>query len=340
MNFGEIRTTVFATLPKEWQEKISVFEFGEAIDDAQRLFATILPASVIPELVREMFIDRRETEGATDIIPLPEDYLKVESVKFAQVRDDNSIPVRRHARIVEPSEFERLSASDSPEFLASVFNNLLHLTPDPAAASLNKPAAIRMLYRKRPRPYTTTAGVLQQAARVDLQQDIDSRHTFLAFDYGAGPAKREWSYWEIDVNELPGGFVYMGGSVMTWDKKAPLYIMRIVHAWDEDGGGYLRVSGDDAIPTADDPLFPGIWGFTYPYCYIAQRPVFGYSGSAVEAEDHEFPDIGANWHHLVCSYAIAKLEERFSPDSAKARMTRVFQTLSAAGAKLDYTKGS
>lgn len=338
MNFGEMRTTVFSYLPDEWQEKISVFEFGEAIDDAQRLFTIVLPASVIPELVREMFIDRRDDEGATDILPLPEDYLKVENVKFAQIRDDDDEPIRRQARIVEPSEYERLKAAGSPEFIASVFNNLLHVSPDPAPAVTARPSAVRMLYRKRPRPYTTTAGVLQQAARVDLQQDIDSRHTFKAFDYSPAPEKREWGYWELDVNELPGGFVYMGGDIMTADKKAPLYIMRIVHAWDEDGGGFIRVSGDDEVPIADDPAFPGVLGYTYPYSYIAQRPIFGYSGASVEAEDHEFPDIGANWHHLICSYAIAKLEERFNVEASKARMARVFQTLTGSGAKLDYTK--
>lgn len=338
MNFGEIKTTVFAAIPLEKREKVSVFEFGEAIDDAQVLFATVLPEVVIPELVIEQFINPGDAIGSSDLFPLPEDYLKAEKIQFAQVRDDSDQPLRRDARLVPPADFDELKSAGSKEFIASVFNNLIYVNPEPAAAVDGEPSTLKIIYRKRPRPYTTTAGVLQQAARVTLQQNIDARHTFLAYDYGGVPSARKWDYWGLDVEELPGGYVYMGGSDMTDDTKNPLYIMHIVQAWDSVlNVAHLRVSSDDSVPVDDDPLDPGGTGFSFPYCYVAQRPVFGYSGSMVEAGDHEFPDIGANWHHLVCSYAIARLEEGYDKDAAKLRMGRVFQTLAAAGAKLDYS---
>ena len=95
------------------------------------------------------------------------------------------------------------------------------------------------------------------------------------------------------------------------------------------------VDDDDAIPFVDES--PGV-GFLFPYCYITERQVFGYSGNAVEAEDWELPEMNKVWHHLVCDYAISRIEIRWNPQGAGAREDRVLRALSAAGANLKYAQ--
>lgn len=339
MNFGEMKTTVFARIPKEKRELVSIFEFGEAIDAAQRLFAAVLPGGSIPDVLIENFIDRRLDLGATKVLPLPEDYLRVESVHFAQAREDETdLPLRKPARIVGAATFEELVHSGTTEQLASVYNNLLHLHPEPAAAVEGAPAAIKMVYRKIPRPYVTTAGIIQAGARMHLRQDPDSRRTFKCIEHGGNTAK-PFSHWGLGMELVPGGYAYIGAPYMTADQKGPLYVCRIVMAWEVDNLGdleaHIRVSSDDSIPFEDES--PGV-GFLFPYCYVTHRPVFGYSGNAVEAEDWEFPEIGSAWHNMVCDYAIARLETSWNPQGAIARENRVLAALSAAGAKLEYAK--
>lgn len=338
MNYGEMKTTFFAKLPEQKREMVSVFEFGEAIDAAQRLFAIVLPKEVIPELLIEKFIDRGTDEGATNLFPLPEDYLRLEKVQFAQARDANDIPIREDARIVDPEEYEELVQSGSLEQIATVFNNLLHVSPTPAAPVTDKPAALKMIYRKLPRPYTTTAGVLQHAARMHLRQDVENRHMFRLYEH-SGTTRKPFSYWDLDANELPGGYAYIGAPWMTADTKGPLYVCRIVMAYEEfvdpDYFGVIRVSSDDSIPYEDES--PGV-GYLFPYCYIAQRQAFGDSTSAVEAEDWDFPDMRASWHHMIIDYAVARVEVQWDPKASVAREGKVLQALAAAGAKLDYRK--
>lgn len=345
MNFGEMKTTVFARIPKEKRESVSVFEFGEAIDAAQRLFAAVLPPLVIPEIIMESFIDRSSEIGAEGFIPLPEDYLRAEAVHFAQARAEDGTPIRRPARFVPPLEFENLRHSGTEEQLYSVFNRLLHLHPDPVSAMEDQPAAIKLVYRKMPRPYMTTAGILQTGARLNLRQNFDSRHIFACHDYTDWQA-RPFSFFELDVNEVAGGYAFIGESHMAVNKKGPIYVCRIVMAWDENIGteespvmcGQIRISGDDAIPYADEDPEEGI-GFLFPWCYISQRQVFGESGNAIEAEDWEFPELGAAWHNMVCDYALARLEVNWNPQGAMARENRVLSMLAAVGAKLEDVGG-
>ena len=342
MNFGEMKTTVYARIPKERREEVSVFEFGEAIDAAQRLLAAVLPARSIPDLIVTSFIDRRNDIGAEGIIPLPEDYLRIESVQFAQARDDDDLPLREPARIVTPGEFEELIALGTEEQIASVFDGTLHLHPNPTGAVTDMPAAIKFMYRKVPRPYMTTAGIIQAGARMHLHQDYDSRHTFWLKDYG-GSANQQFSYWNLTRENVPGGYAFIGAPYMTAMMKGPLYVCRIVMAFEENFGTELspdmraaiRVSSDDAIPFEDES--PGV-GFLFPYCYVTERQVFGYSGNAVEAEDWEFPEMNKAWHHLVCDYAVSRIEIRWNPQGAGAREDRVLRALSAAGANLKYAQ--
>lgn len=339
MNFGELKTTVFARLPKKMVEQVSVFEFGEAIDAAQRLFAAVLPSEVVPEILIESFIDRSDEIGAEDFIPLPDNYLRVETVHFAQARAEDFTPIRRPARIVQPLEFEALKHSGTEEQLVSVFNNLLHFHPAPCAGLADNPAAIKLVYRKIPRPYMTTAGILQKGARLNLRQDIESRHTFVLSDYTDGDPK-PFSFFELDANEVPGGYAFIGSPALAVDKCGPIYVCRIVMAWDHNIGteeapvmaGHIRISSDDAIPFAneDDET-----GFMFPWCYISHRQIFGASGNAIEAEDWEFPDLGPEWHNMICDYALARIEVGWNPNGAMARENRVLGALAAVGAKLE-----
>lgn len=334
-NFGELKTAVFSQIPAEHRGKISTFEFGEALDAAQRLFAIVLPAEAIPEIVIDKFIDRSSDIGATRILPLPEDFLRLEDIQFATTRDSGDIPLRKTARIVSPEEFMELE-NNTTEKIASVYNNLIHLWPEPCAAVADKPAAVKAIYRKRPKPYLSTSGVIQNAARLHLQQDSESRRTFYCRSY-VDMAQKPFDYWGLDTNELVGGYAYIGAEYVLAYNIGPLYVTRIVMAWetDVDNFGMIRVSSDDAIPYSD--ASPGV-GFTFLYCYLAQRQSFGRGDMAIEAEDFDFPDMSANWHSLMVDYALARLEVRWNPQSSQARMQRVFQTLAAAGAKLDYTK--
>lgn len=333
MNFGEIKTAVFASIPAEHRESISTFEFGEAIDAAQRLFAIVLSAEAIPEIVIDKFIDRANDVGATRILPLPEDFLRAEDVAFATERDDDGNPLRHPARLVSPEEFIELE-NNTAEYIASVYNNLLHVWPEPVEAQENEFAAVRMTYRRRPRPYMSTAGVIQHAGRMHLRQQADSKRTFECVSYATG--SEPFSYWGLDLNELVGGYAYIGAPHMLADKIGELYVARIVMAWETaTPAAMIRVSSDDEIPFEDEA--PGV-GFLFPYCYVAQRQAWGHGVAATEAEDFEFPDLGPNWHSLIVDYALARLEVRWNPQGAQLRQQRVEGALVAAGARLDYTK--
>jgi hypothetical protein len=247
---------------------------------------------------------------------------------------------------LSPSEFEELSGSGTTDYIASVYNNLLHLHPQPVSALDGSPTAIKMVYRKVPRPYTTTAGVIQVGARINLQQAFDSRHTFLCYDYDTG-LEAGFGNWGLNVDMIPGGYAYIGAPWMTSDAIGPLYICRIVMAWEANIGtegapeyvGMIRVSSDDSIPIHDEDSVNGI-GYTFPYCYVTERQVFGNSVNAVEAEDWEFPEIGVAWHNMICEYAVSRIESAWNPQGAKYREDRIFQALSAAGASLDAYKGT
>ena len=334
MNFGEIKTAVFAQIPQNIREQVSTFEFGEAIDSAQRLFATVLPAEIIPNLVIEKFIDRAVDTNATRILPLPEDFLRLEDLAFATERDDSDEPIRHTARLVSPEEFNELE-ENTEEFIATTYINLIHVWPEPCEAEEDRSAAVKAIYRKRPRPYMTTAGVVQNAARMHLRQRSDSKRIFHCVTYAPANTEQPFSYWGLDANELIGGYAYIGAPYILHDQIGPMYVARIAMAWEETGVGRIRISSDDEIPFHDES--PGI-GWLFPYCLVAERQSFGYGYNAHEAEDFEFPDIDPNWHNLVVDYALARLEIRWNPDSSKIRTQRVMQALQAAGAKLDYTK--
>lgn len=345
MNFGEMKTTVFSKIPPEKREAVSVFEFGEAIDAAQKLFAAILPVNVIPEIIMESFIDRSNEIGAEGFIPLPEDYLRAEAVHFAQARAQDGTPLRLPARFVTPLEFENLRHSGTEEQIYTTFNNLLHLHPDPVAAAQDKPGAIKLVYRKVPRPYMTTAGILQTGSRLNLRQLYDSRHTFQTHDYTDSDPK-PFSFFQLDVNQMASGYAFIGASTIAANRKGPLYVCRIVLAWDENIGteqdpvmcGHIRISGDDAIPYADeDPQNQK--GFLFPWCYVTQRQVFGESNNAIQAEDWEFPELGKEWHAMICDYALSRIEALYAPQVSAARENRVFAVLSAVGARLEDVGG-
>ena len=333
MNFGEMKTAVFAQIPVELRESISTFEFGEAIDAAQRLFATVLPAETIPDLVIEKFIDRGTDTNATRILPLPEDFLRLEDFAFATERDDDDDPLRHTARLVSPEEFNELE-NNTTEFIASTYNNLIHVWPEPCEGVESESAACKAIYRKRPRPYMTTAGVVQNAARMHLRQRSESKRIFHCVSYD-DTTEYPFSHWGLDISELIGGYAYIGAPYILADQIGPMYVARIVMAWEEDGDARIRISSDDEIPFHDES--PDV-GWLFPYCMVAERQSFGYGYHMQEAEDWEFPDIGPNWHNLVVDYALARLEVRWNPQSSEARQKRVLQALSAAGAKLDYTK--
>ena len=103
---------------------------------------------------------------------------------------------------------------------------------------------------------------------------------------------------------------------------------------DESDYAFIRTSSDDAVPYDDGTLATPR---TFTYCYITHRPVYEAGGSLVEAGDHEYPELGEAWHHLMVDYAKARLMERWDTEGAQRLKEEVYKVLSASGAKLDYT---
>lgn len=337
MNYGELKTAVFSRLPQQALDELSPFEFGQAIDEAQQLMATILPAEAVFDLVVESYADVSAVYEDGTVIPLPGDYLKAESVSFATTRASDGTVVRHNARMVSPEEFDRLKETEPGERIASIFNHSLNLYPSPAPYSIDGPPAVKLVYRRRPRPYMVQSTTLQKAVKVHLRQDYESRHTFFASSI-VDAQNHEWSHWGIqDEKDLIGGTAYIGGSLLDADRLGKMYVCRIVAAWNENGIGKIRLAGDSEIPHDDDQSGQGI-GYIYPYCLVATKQVYGQGSAGLMAQDWESPDMSKALHHLIAEYAVGSLILKYDKQKSQQIMQSVFASLQAMGANLDYLR--
>lgn len=317
MNFGEMKTT-FKSVMDSLQIESSVFDFAEAIDDGLYFLVSTLPPDSLAGHIQVYFTDTNDTTPRQ--VPVPEGFLKAESIRLAKVRDATSNPIYIPATIVSPREFVT-KAQYSSEPIASMFNGLISFSPDLADNVADKKGAVELVYRRVPRTY------------IRRQRDIATGKLITTLDQDAGNARllttetlaQSWGDLGLSTDAL------FGGTIIVPLTATSILTAMIDYAWDDDGGVFsgLHISEENSLPYV---------GATISNCYVMESPAYISGKETVFESDHVSPDIPKAFHHTALNYAIGKFLMSRNPQVGAAYMNLVMQTYQGLGVtmKIEY----
>lgn len=330
MNYGEIKTAVFSSL-RELGEEASLFDFGESINAALLQLTSMLPLEAIPELMVTKFIDRSGSVLSEGAVQLPERFYSLEFVQFATSRAGDGTVTRSTARIVPPEEFELLTSLGTAEKIASVTGQLVRFSPTPVGSgNEGDPKAIKMVYKRRPVPYSSLRNVHFPGSCIDILQHNDSPHTLDLYDWNTAPVTAANLGFET-VEDIIGCTILAGRSSATAGLSYELFRMTVVDAG-EDTTVQVIISEDDEVPPVDD-----VTGTTTLQPSLILPRQQDETGKSVQSDD-QVPDITEKWHHHIVDLAVARILislGQYNP--AAARLQLLTQKFQAMGHDIFFT---
>lgn len=317
MKFGEMKTA-FKSVMESLEIDSSVFDFAEAIDDALYFLVSTLPPDTLAGHIQVYFADTNDTTPRQ--IPLPEGFLKAESIRLAKNRDTSSNPIYLPATIVSPREFVT-KAQYSSEPIASMFNGLIAFNPDLADNVADKKGAVELVFRRTPRTYIRKSRDISTGILVaTLDQDSGNGRLLTTETLG-----QSWEDLGLSTDAL------FGGTIIVPLTATSILTANIDYAWDDDGGVFsgIHVSEENSLPYV---------GATVSNCYVMESPPYLNGTETVFESDTVEPDIPKAFHHTALNYAIGKFLMSRKPEVGAAYMNVVMQTYQGLGItmKVEY----
>jgi hypothetical protein len=328
MRYGEMKTSFHSSM-EALKIDATLFDFAENIDAASYFIATNLPSEAIPELMGIYTVDISVNQTDNRGVPLPSDYLLIESATLAKERSVVSVgppivygaPLYLPATIVSQREY-LLKTQFSSEPVVSMFNGLLNYNPDLPEELASYPGPIRMVYRRKPNTFTRNYANSGTGASVaSLTQEVGQPRVLNLSDVADN-----WIDYGIDVNNMFGGKM-----ICPIDSK--IYIYDIDYAWDGDRSttlSGLHIKESSIIVPLGAPI---------PVSFVQERPDVYTGITSVYLSDTEEPEINSVYHQLMLDYAKARFLFTRQPEVAQALMQMVIQTFQSLGVTIKIEFG-
>jgi len=315
MTFGEMKAS-FMSDARDLNMNPSVFNFADCIDAGIFFVASVFPAEVINSIMRVYSVDASLVGGDQRMVPLPSDFLKVESVNLAKNRillssnpDIYGGPISLPATIVSQRKF-LIDSEYSETPMASFFNGVMYYNPAVAPESQGYAGSITLVYRKVPLSFRV---MYNRNSNGGLISGITSTPGSNILNLASGDL---FSNYNINPSNFNGGsllFEYMG-QVMNFG---------IDYGWSSGSGDGFHVGGPFSVPNIPDMELTKF--------LVSESPERSHSYSSSYVSDNASTDIGSEWHHLIVDYAKSKYFASRNKEVSQLISASVARELQAVG---------
>jgi hypothetical protein len=266
--YTTLKTAVYASLDAKMRAEVSDWEINFHINEAQRMLALLLPADLVPEIIKVARTGTNFTGvGNYGFTTHPTAWayttagMQVLSVMVDTVNlgATHTTPNREFAREVSIEEYFKTIAdigNTSVDKIWCVVGSSI-LTNFKAGVQGGSPDSLLLVkYKDSPAAIPTTGGYVGKVAIVGVSYDVTGGDmSLLKLSTGT------WASLVITDGDFAGGTICQSspaaGSVGTG-----VPIARIVRLWDDAGVGWLQARGPGAVNT---PATGGVfaqWGST------------------------------------------------------------------------------